>query len=383
MFFSTVSPDRQLPTCATRDIAAVAARLLLDHAWSGQDTVAVLGPEDLSHDEMAGIMSDVLEQPVSYRHVPIDAFSQQLAELGMSEAMVNGMVEMMVAKDQGLDNAEPRTPESTTPTSFRQWCEEVLRPAVTGAANRGAARDGGLWFDVGVPERKDLPVGPKVTWAPVPRPGREPLPGAHVLLTPLVAADARALYAATHPPQGDISLWTYMSDGPYAGPADLRSALVAAEASEDPLFFAVLRDGRVLGRVSYMRIEPGFGVIEIGNIVFGPALQRTTAATEAIYLLARHAFDHLGYRRLEWKCNALNAASRRAADRFGFTFEGVFRNHQIVKGRNRDTAWYAIIDADWPAIRSGFEAWLSPDNFDGDGTQRAGLAQLITVARSD
>jgi uncharacterized protein YbjT (DUF2867 family) len=131
MFFSTVSPDRKLPTCATRDIAIIAARLLLDHSWGGQDTVAVLGPEDLSHDEMAEIISDVLGKPVSYQQVPIDAFSQQLAELGMSDAMINGMVEMMVAKDQGLDNAEPRTPASTTPTSFRQWCEEVLRPAVT------------------------------------------------------------------------------------------------------------------------------------------------------------------------------------------------------------------------------------------------------------
>ena len=140
----------------------------------------------------------------------------------------------------------------------------------------------------------------------------------------------------------------------------------------------------MLGRASYMRITPAFGVIEIGNIVFAPALQRTTAATEAIYLLARHAFDDLGYRRLEWKCNALNAASRRAADRFGFTFEGVFRNHQIVKGRNRDTAWYAIIDADWPAIRSGFEAWLSPDNFDGDGdpARRAGAPDRPSPRRS-
>jgi uncharacterized protein YbjT (DUF2867 family) len=132
MFFSTVSPDRKLPTCATRDIAAVAARLLLDHSWSGQDTVAVLGPEDLSHNEMAEIMSEVLGKPVSYAQVPIDAFRQQLVELGTSDAMAEGMVEMMVAKDQGLDNAEPRTPQSTTPTSFRQWCVEVLRPAVTG-----------------------------------------------------------------------------------------------------------------------------------------------------------------------------------------------------------------------------------------------------------
>jgi RimJ/RimL family protein N-acetyltransferase len=227
----------------------------------------------------------------------------------------------------------------------------------------------------------ELPVGPEVSFKPVARPAREPLQGGHVLLRPLAADDADELYEGTHPPRADGSVWTYMSDGPYADPGDLRAALITAEASEDPLFFAVVRDGRVLGRASYMRITPAFGVIEIGNIVFAPALQRTTAATEAIYLLARHAFDDLGYRRLEWKCNALNAASRSAADRFGFTFEGVFRNHQIVKGRNRDTAWYAIIDADWPAIRSGFEAWLSPDNLDEDGRQRAKLAQLIAQAR--
>jgi RimJ/RimL family protein N-acetyltransferase len=233
-----------------------------------------------------------------------------------------------------------------------------------------------------MPEPIDLPLGPALNWSPVARPGREPLQGNHVLLRPLVAADAEELYAGTHP-LGDPTVWTYMSDGPYADADDLRDALIEAEASEDPLFFAVVRGGRVLGRASYMRITPAFGVIEIGNIVYAPTLQRTTAATEAIYLLARHAFDGLGYRRLEWKCNALNAASRRAADRFGFAFEGVFRNHQIVKGRNRDTAWYAIIDADWPAIRSGFEAWLSSDNFDGDGIQRVELARLIARARHD
>jgi RimJ/RimL family protein N-acetyltransferase len=222
----------------------------------------------------------------------------------------------------------------------------------------------------------NFPVGPKVSWTPADPPGRDFLRGDRVLLRPLLAADAEQLYAATHPPHADLSLWTYMSDGPYAGVGDLRSALVEAQASDDPLFFAIVCDDRTLGRASYMRITPAFGVIEIGNIVFSPALQRTAAATEAIYLLARHAFDELGYRRLEWKCNGLNAASRRAADRFGFAFEGVFRNHQIVKGRNRDTAWYAIVDDDWPVIRAGFEAWLSPDNFDGDGIQRAGLSQL-------
>ena len=140
-------------------------------------------------------------------------------------------------------------------------------------------------------------------------------------------------------------------------------------------------DERPLGLTSYLRITPEFGVIEIGHIWFGAPLQRTTAATEAIYLLARHAFDDLGYRRLEWKCNALNAASRRAAERFGFTFEGVFRKHQVVKGRNRDTAWYAITDEDWPAIRAGFQSWLAPANFDGEGRQRHRLGELTAAAR--
>ena len=237
-------------------------------------------------------------------------------------------------------------------------------------------RTAGVWFDVGMAEPRKLPVGPEVSWTPASPPGREPLHGEHVLLRALTAADADELYAATHPPHGDPSVWTYMADGPYADVEKLRSSLSEAEVSEDPLFFAVVRQNQVLGRVSYLRITPAFGVIEIGNIVFARALQRTTAATEAIYLLARHAFDDLGYRRLEWKCNALNAASRRAADRFGFAFEGIFRKHQIVKGRNRDTAWYAIVDTDWPGIRSGFEAWLAPDNFDGAGVQRVGLARL-------
>ena len=231
-----------------------------------------------------------------------------------------------------------------------------------------------------MPEPIELPVGPEVAWTPVAHPAREPLQGAHVLLRPLAAGDAADLYAATHLPGGDPAVWTYMSDGPYQDADDLRATLAAAETSQDPLFFAIVRNGHVLGRASYMRITPSFGVIEIGNIIFAPALQRTTAATESIYLLARHAFDDLGYRRLEWKCNALNAASRRAADRFGFSFEGVFRNHQIVKGRNRDTAWYAIVDTDWPPIRAGMQAWLDPANFDDAGAQRAGLAQLIAQA---
>jgi RimJ/RimL family protein N-acetyltransferase len=160
--------------------------------------------------------------------------------------------------------------------------------------------------------------------------------------------------------------------------------LAAVAGSRDPLVFTVvvLPEERPLGMVSYLRITPEFGVIEIGHIWFGVPLQRTTAATEAIYLLARHAFDDLGYRRLEWKCNSLNARSRRAAERFGFTFEGVFRQHQVVKGHNRDTAWYAMTDGDWPAVRAGFERWLSAANFDAEGRQLRSLAESIAQARA-
>ena len=156
----------------------------------------------------------------------------------------------------------------------------------------------------------------------------------------------------------------------------MRERLEWAAASADPRFFTILLGGRPCGVASYLRDEPEHRVIEIGHIWFGESLQRTTAATEAIHLLARHAFDDMGYRRLEWKCNALNERSRRAAERFGFTFEGVFRKHMIVKGKNRDTAWYAIVDDDWPAIRAAFEAWLDPANFGEDGRQLRSLASL-------
>ncbi len=231
----------------------------------------------------------------------------------------------------------------------------------------------------------ELPLGSEVDWTPVERPARRPLRGSHVLVRPVDAAlDAVPLYTVSHLPSGDPAIWTYLPDGPYEGPEHLRRMLAWAETSEDPLFFtlAKLPDERPLGLASYLRIAPEFGVIEIGHIWFGTPLQRTAAATEAIYLLAGRAFDELGYRRLEWKCNALNAASRRAAERFGFSFEGVFRNHQVVKGRNRDTAWYAITDEEWPAIRTAFRAWLAPENFDGDGLQRRSLGDLMAETRS-
>jgi RimJ/RimL family protein N-acetyltransferase len=228
----------------------------------------------------------------------------------------------------------------------------------------------------GVSPQGDRPLGEKVDWAPVECPSRTPLRGSHVLLRPLdAAADAESLYAVSHPPDGDPAIWTYLHHGPYESAGDMRRNLEQAQAAEDQLFYSVVKlpEERPSGIVSYLRITPQHGVIEIGHIWFGTPLQRTTAATEAIFLLARHAFDELGYRRLEWKCNALNAKSRRAADRFGFTFEGIFRQHEVNKGRNRDTAWYSITDDEWPAIRERFKAWLAPENFDEDGVQKRPL----------
>ena|SRR5579875_3136945 len=227
--------------------------------------------------------------------------------------------------------------------------------------------------------RRSQPLGPTLRFTPRPRPPRAPLEGVHVLLRPLLAAvDAAPLWQATHPPLAPAGLWTYLFDGPYADAEALRAALEHAQGADDPLFLTIITraDGRPRGYASYMRIVPEHGTIEIGNILLGAGLARTTAATEAIYLLARRAFDELGYRRLEWKCNALNGPSRRAAERLGFRFEGVFEQHMVVKGRNRDTAWYAITDRRWPAVRAALEAWLAPENFDAEGRQRRTLRQL-------
>lgn len=226
------------------------------------------------------------------------------------------------------------------------------------------------------PERADeLPLGEVVDRSAAQVPSGSPLQGAHVLLRPLApATDARALHAAT---EDDPALWTYLPDGPYESAAALRATLEWEARAEGFVYYAIepAGAGGALGQAAYLRIEPSMGTIEIGHIWFASQMQRTTAATEAIYLLARHAFDELGYRRLEWKCDARNAASRAAAERFGFRPEGIFRKHQVVKGRNRDTAWFAIVDDDWPAMRAGFEAWLADDNFDAEGAQIRSLGE--------
>ncbi len=226
-------------------------------------------------------------------------------------------------------------------------------------------------------------VGEAVRGGPARRPARDlRLEGTHVALAPLdPAAHAEALYRASHGPEAQDQ-WRYLGPAPFPDLPAFRAYLDAAAAGSDPHFLTILdrRDGIPLGHATYMRIEPAQRVIEVGNILFTPRLQRTPAATEAMYLMARHAFEDLGYRRYEWKCNALNAPSRRAALRYGFRHEGLFRQHMIVKGRNRDTAWFSMLDREWPMRRRSFETWLDPENFDGAGRQRLALAALNATA---
>jgi len=220
-------------------------------------------------------------------------------------------------------------------------------------------------------------------WSPRPRP--DPglvLEGRTCRLEPLDAdAHAAALHAA-YAAAPDDALWTYMPDGPRADAAAHRAWVASVAHREDPFFLAVVDagTGRPAGVASYLRIAPEHGTIEVGWIALSPLLQRTTAATEAMWLMMRHAFDDLGYRRYEWKCDALNGPSRRAAERLGFTFEGIHRQAVVVKGRNRDTAWFSVLDSEWPAIGAALEAWLDPANFDAGGRQRKPLA--ISPARA-
>ena len=217
-----------------------------------------------------------------------------------------------------------------------------------------------------------------LNWSPAAVPGRSAIDGDLVRLETLdPERHAASLFTSAHM-LGAEDLWQYLPYGPFAGQAEFTTWLEQRAASADPLFYAVVdwESMRALGMASYLRIKPEHGVIEIGHIWFAPELQRTRKATEAIFLLAKTAFDDLGYRRLEWKCDSLNVPSRRAADRFGFTFEGIFRQHMIVKGRNRDTTWFSMTDGEWPSRKAAFEAWLSPENFDGAGNQRRGLAEV-------
>jgi RimJ/RimL family protein N-acetyltransferase len=223
-----------------------------------------------------------------------------------------------------------------------------------------------------------LPVGIILDPVQAQRPSRITLEGRFARLEPLdPMRHGRELYDATHGPERE-AIWAYIGDGPFSDFESFRVSLEAKAKSEDPLFFAIVdkSDGKAKGYSTLMRIDVPNRAIEVGNIVYGSAMQKTPLATEVQYLLMRYAFDTLGFRRYEWKCNALNAPSRKAADRYGFTYEGLFRQHMIIKGRNRDTTWYSIVDGEWPRIKAGFEAWLAPDNFTPDGQQKKSLASL-------
>jgi RimJ/RimL family protein N-acetyltransferase len=170
--------------------------------------------------------------------------------------------------------------------------------------------------------------------------------------------------------------WTYLPYGPWADRAAYAAWVASVQAGRDPHFWAILEpSGRAVGVAAYLRVAPDAGSVEVGHIHLSPALARTTAATEAMYLLMARAFDDLGMRRYEWKCHALNEPSRRAALRLGFTYEGTSRQHDVVKGRNRDTAWFSLLDHEWPAVRAGLQAWLEPANHDARGHQRRRLRQ--------
>lgn len=212
-------------------------------------------------------------------------------------------------------------------------------------------------------------------WKPAARPHDLHLAGLQVVLRPLDAdAHAAGLFARF---AGHDAIWTYLPYGPFGTAAAYRDWARTATAGNDPLFLAICNaeTAAPLGVASYLRIDPDAGSIEVGHLLFPPGLSGTPAATEAMLLMMRWAFE-TGYRRYEWKCNALNRRSRRAAQRLGFSFEGVFRQARVDKGRNRDTAWFSVIDKEWPALKAAFEAWLDPANFDADGHQRQALSAL-------
>ena len=223
----------------------------------------------------------------------------------------------------------------------------------------------------------ERPIGPEVDAAPRPLPARVPIRGKYVVLEPLHRRHANELWQAAQAEGGQAS-WDYMGYGPFLSEAALAAYVADFASGHDPMPWAVrpVSTGVATGWLTLMDIQPKNAAVEIGHIWFGPAMQRTRAATEAMFLLMRLAMDELGYRRLVWKCNALNAPSRRAAERLGFTYEGTLRAHLVVKGRNRDTAFFSIVAPEWPRCRDALLAWLDPANFAPDGSAKQSLAIL-------
>jgi RimJ/RimL family protein N-acetyltransferase len=222
------------------------------------------------------------------------------------------------------------------------------------------------------------PVPNLLHWQPVQPPAPVTLRGRYVTLEPLHASHADGLWQAV---SRHDDLWAWLPLGPYANQTAMLETLERWREAEKAVLLAIVPAGAGLaaGWASFMSAKPQHAVVEVGHVLFSPRLQRSRAATEAMYLMAGHVFDTLGYRRYEWKCNALNQASRRAAQRLGFTFEGIFRQHMVVKGQNRDTAWFSMLDHEWPARKHAFEAWLSPANFDDEGFQKRSMTEVLAA----
>ena len=227
------------------------------------------------------------------------------------------------------------------------------------------------------------PIGfPLTRWTARPCPPRSAMEGRFCRVEPIDPARHAADLHAAYLLDNDGRNWTYLPYGPFAHFEEYRDWLERAATSDDPLVHCIIesRSNRAVGVASFMRIDPSAGVIEVGGINYAPPLQRTPAATEAMYLLMRRVFDEFGYRRYEWKCDSLNAPSRAAAQRLGFRYEGMFRQATVYKARNRDTCWFSILDSEWPALKAAFERWLDPGNFDAAGRQMQSLSHLVQHA---
>nr|WP_306267734.1 GNAT family protein [Pararhizobium sp. IMCC3301] len=228
------------------------------------------------------------------------------------------------------------------------------------------------------------PIGAEIAgWAGCKPPSEVAMEGRFCRLEALNAARHGGDLFKAYQQDSNGSLWTYMASGPFDTEVALTEWIAAQAQGRDPLFYAIIEraNGKAVGMASYMRMMPRSGVIEVGNIAYSPLLQRTALATEAMFLMMVHIFDDLGYRRYEWKCDSLNGPSRRAAERYGFTHEGIFRQALVYKGRNRDTAWFSVLDREWPTLKKAYTSWLDPENFSSSGQQKNRLADLIAALR--
>jgi RimJ/RimL family protein N-acetyltransferase len=317
---------------------------------------------------------DWLVDGIEFTHKPVALFNASARSL-YAQADLREVLSTM-----GADLLDDACLTVALTADMRTPQQLAVDPAIAAPLTAALQR-----LDVAITSRNSAtassqPIGPALPqWQPRPLPQRRSFIGRYSRIEPMNAAEHEEGLHTSLCNDLDIGLWTYLSPHPPTSKDEWRSRLEQYTASADPLFFTLFDESSATaGMCSYLRITPENGSIEVGFIHLSPRLQQTRAATEIQYLLMRHAFDDLGYRRYEWKCDALNAPSRRAALRLGFRFEGIFLNAVVYKQRSRDTAWFSITDDEWPRVRHGFEAWLAPENFDGEGRQLHSLASLRT-----